>query len=160
LTVGRIVGTFRRHVAINDDVSQALHMTYAGDVTPLDAYGLLEENPDSVLIDVRTPAELSYVGLPDLAGIGKQVVAVPWYPQLTGEQLADQLTAAGVKSTDQLLFICRSGVRSAHAAKLATQVGFVRSHNVVHGFEGNLDAAGHRGTLEGWKVNGLPWKQS
>jgi rhodanese-related sulfurtransferase len=135
-------------------------MTYAGDVTPVDAYGLLEGNSDTVLIDVRTPVELSYVGLPDLAGIGKQVVAVPWHPQLTGDQLNEQLTAAGVQATDQLLFICRSGVRSQHAAKLATQVGFARSHNVIHGFEGNLDGAGHRGTLEGWKVDGLPWKQS
>ena len=95
-------------------------MTYAGDVSPRDAYELLAANPDTVLIDVRTPAELSYVGLPDLAGIEKQVVPVPWHPQLTGEQLAAQLTAAGVESTDQLLFICRSGVRSAQSAKLAT----------------------------------------
>jgi len=135
-------------------------MTYAGDVTPIDAFGLLEENPDTVLIDVRTPAELSYVGMPDLTGIGKHVVALPWHPQLTGEQLTEQLAAAGVQPTHQLLFICRSGVRSAHAAKLAAQVGYVRSHNVVYGFEGNLDTAGHRGTLEGWKVDGLPWRQS
>ena len=137
-----------------------LPMTYAGDVTPIDAYRLLEQNPDTVLVDVRTPAELSYVGMPDLAHIGKQVVAVPWHPKLTGDQLAEQLVAAGVEATDQLLFICRSGVRSQNAAKLATQIGFARSHNVVHGFEGNLDTAGHRGTLEGWKVDGLPWKQS
>jgi len=135
-------------------------MTYAGDVTPVDAFGLLESNPDTVLIDVRTPAELSYVGQPDLAGIGKQVVVVPWHPKLTGDQLGGLLFAAGVEATDQLLFICRSGVRSLHAAKLATQVGFARSHNVIYGFEGNLDTSGHRGTLEGWKVDGLPWKQS
>lgn len=135
-------------------------MTYAGDVTPVDAYKLLEEHPDTVLIDVRTPAELSYVGMPDLAGIGKRVVAVPWHPQLTGDQLDEQLTAAGVQSTDQLLFICRSGVRSLNAARLATAVGYTRSHNVIYGFEGNLDPAGHRGTLEGWKVDGLPWRQS
>lgn len=135
-------------------------MTYAGDVTPVVAFGLLEDNPDTVLIDVRTPVELSYVGLPDLAEIGKPVVAIPWHPKLTGEQLSEQLAAAEVEPTDQLLFICRSGVRSLHAARLAAQVGFDRSHNVVHGFEGNLDPAGHRGTREGWKFDGLPWKQS
>lgn len=135
-------------------------MTYAGDVTPVDAFGLLEESSDTVLIDVRTPAELSYVGMPDLAGIDKQVVALPWHPRLTGDQLAEQLAAAGVQTTDQLLFICRSGVRSVHAARLATQVGYARSHNVLYGFEGNLNTAGQRGRLEGWKVDGLPWRQS
>lgn len=135
-------------------------MTYAGDMTPADAYALLVENGDTALVDVRTPAEWSYVGLPDLTGIGKQVITVPWHAELTGEQLTAQLAAAGVQPTDQLLFICRSGVRSQHAASLATRFGFARSHNVVHGFEGNLDPAGHRGTLAGWKFDGLPWRQS
>jgi rhodanese-related sulfurtransferase len=135
-------------------------MTYAGDVTPVDAYGLLTASPDTVLIDVRSPAELSYVGLPDLGDIGKQLVTVPWHPRLTGEQLTDQLAAVGVQPTDQLLFICRSGVRSRSAATLATRMGYTKSYNVAYGFEGDLDAAGHRGTLAGWKFDGLPWKQS
>ena len=135
-------------------------MTYAGDVVPADAYDLLAGNDGTVLVDVRTPAEWSYVGLPDLTAICKQVVTVSWHAELTGEQLKAQLGAAGVQTSDQLLFICRSGVRSQHAASLATRFGFERSHNVVHGFEGNLDAAGHRGTLAGWKSDGLPWKQS
>jgi rhodanese-related sulfurtransferase len=135
-------------------------MIYAGDVAPADAYDLLAGNNDAVLVDVRTPAEWSYVGLPDLSAIGKQVVTVSWHAELTGEQLKAQLGAAGVQESDQLLFICRSGVRSRHAASLASRFGFARSHNVVHGFEGDLDPAGHRGTLAGWKFDGLPWKQS
>jgi adenylosuccinate synthase len=31
--------------------------------------------------------------------------------------------------------------------------------NVADGFEGPVDAEGHRGTVAGWKAEGLPWRQ-
>jgi len=135
-------------------------MNYAGDVTPTEAFRLLTEEPDVVLVDVRTPAEWTYVGLPNLAAIGKQVVTASWHQHLTPTELAQMLESAGVERTDQVLFLCRSGQRSQYAAALATSAGFTQAHNVSAGFEGNQDQNGQRGHLAGWKFDGLPWRQS
>ena len=47
---------------------------YAGDLTPQQAWDLLADNPDAVLVDVRTEAEWRYVGVPDLTSVGRQPV--------------------------------------------------------------------------------------
>ena len=137
-------------------------MPYAGDLGPLEAYDLLVRNPDAVLVDVRTRAELTYVGLPDLTALGKDVVRVEWQRFPDGAQnhaFLDELAAAGVDPEQPVLFICRSGVRSAAAAETVSRAGFVRAYNVLEGFEGPLDARGHRG-VGGWRAAGLPWRQS
>ena len=40
-----------------------------------------------------------------------------------------------------------------------TALGYARCYNIAEGFEGDKDGAGHRGTVNGWKVRGLPWVQ-
>ena len=37
--------------------------------------------------------------------------------------------------------------------------GFVRVAHVVHGFEGELNDAFKRSSLNGWRFEGLPWEQ-
>ena len=136
--------------------------TYAGNKTPQEAWELLKAEPGAVLIDVRTDAEWSYVGVPDLKAVGKDVKLIPWKLFPTGQvndRFAEQLLALGVPKDATLLFLCRSGVRSIAAAEAATAAGFTRALNVTEGFEGDKDAAGHRGTVGGWKVAGLPWTQ-
>ena len=49
-------------------------MSYAGDLAPDEAFRLLEAQPDAILVDVRTKAEWSYVGVPDLSALGRSVV--------------------------------------------------------------------------------------
>ena len=134
---------------------------YAGDVAPSDAYAALQSDPDAVLVDVRTTAEWTYVGLPDLGGLGKRVVCVEWQRFPDGhlnEGFVDQLTGAGLQPGAPVYFLCRSGVRSQAAAVAATAAGLGPAYNVSDGFEGPHDEAGHR-TLSGWKVDGLPWRQ-
>lgn len=136
-------------------------MSYAGDVTPEQAWTALRDEPGAVLVDVRTRAEWAYVGLPDLGEIGKNVVLVEWqsYPDgAVNERFTDELEAAGVPKDAPVYFICRSGVRSISAAEAATREGWSRSHNVTEGFEGPHDAQRHR-AVSGWKVAGLPWVQ-
>jgi rhodanese-related sulfurtransferase len=136
---------------------------YAGDLTPTDSYDLLDKDPAAVLVDVRTGAEWTYVGLPDLSGLGKTVVRIQWQSFPDGAPnpaFLAELGAAGVDRSAAVLFICRSGVRSASAARVATAAGYGRAYNVADGFEGGLDAAGHRGGVSGWKACGLPWRQS
>ena len=137
-------------------------MAYAGDLGPREAYELLAQDPDAVLVDVRTRAEWTYVGLPDLAPLGKELVRVEWQRYPDGgpnHAFLDELAAAGVDPERPVLFLCRSGVRSAAAAETASRSGFSQAYNVRDGFEGPLDADGHRG-VRGWRAAGLPWRQS
>jgi rhodanese-related sulfurtransferase len=126
----------------------------------------LESRARSQLIDVRTRAEWTYVGTPDLRSLNKRAVLVEWqtFPDQTvdprfPERLAGQLSALGVKLEDDLFFICRSGGRSLAAAKAMAAMGYRACHNVAGGFEGPLDDERHRGTSGGWKATGLPWLQ-
>jgi len=136
-------------------------MRYAGDVTPEQAWSVLHDEPGAVLVDVRTRAEWSYVGLPDLSAAGKDVVLVELqtYPDgAVNSRFTADLEAAGVAKDAPVYFLCRSGVRSVAAAEAATRHGWVRSHNVLDGFEGPHDEQRHR-SVSGWKVAGLPWVQ-
>ena len=137
--------------------SRAAGQPYAGAVTPREAYELVQGDPCVKLIDVRTSAERDWVGkvvLPE-----GQHGAVQWstYPGgVPNPDFVQQLQALAGKD-DVLLFLCRSGVRSRHAATLATQHGYANSYDILEGFEGDKDAEGHRKTVGGWCKAGLPW---
>ena len=138
-----------------------------GDMPAGVAYELLRADPASVLIDVRTAAEWSYVGVPDLSGIGKAVIFAEWqsYPSplpVAGfaEALRGKLAAKSAAADAPLLFLCRSGVRSLAAARAMAALGYSNCVNVAGGFEGPCDASRRRGRLDGWKARELPWVQS
>jgi len=140
---------------------------YAGDLTPRDAWSLLASEPRAQLIEVRTAAEWSFVGMPDLTSLNRNVHLIEWqsYPSMTVDssfvqKTADALLGAGADQSTPALFICRSGSRSRATAQALTSAGFSRAYNVAGGFEGELDAERHRGRTNGWKASGLPWRQS
>jgi rhodanese-related sulfurtransferase len=141
--------------------SYAGAMSYAGDVTPQEAYAALAADEDAVLVDVRTTAEWNYVGLPDLRALGKRVICVEWerFPDgAVNGDFVEQLQDAGVPDGAPIYFVCRSGVRSVAAAKAASAAGLEPAYNVLEGFEGPHDEHGHR-AVSGWKNAGLPWRQ-
>lgn len=136
---------------------------YAGDIAPTEAMKLLADRNDAVLVDVRTRAEWNYVGLPDLESVGRKPALVEWqvFPAMqVNPDFVSTLTGALPDKATPLLFLCRSGVRSAAAAKAMTAAGYETCLNVTDGFEGPLDSAARRGTTRGWKASGLPWRQS
>ena len=132
-------------------------LPYTGAVTPAEAYQLAIEYPRVMLVDVRTNAERDWIGRVALPDASHTVVQWTLYPGAQpNQQFIEQLHA--VASTDTvLLFLCRSGIRSRHAAKLATEAGFRHCFDILEGFEGDRDAAGHRKTIGGWCYAGLPW---
>lgn len=135
-------------------------MSRAGDVTPREAWDLLAGDPDAVLVDVRTHAEWSFVGVPDLTGLGKEPVLVQWNDYPGGQRnpaFLDELAAAVPARDATVLFLCRSGARSVGAADAAADAGWSAAHNVLDGFEGPT-VDGHRGST-GWRAEGLPWTQ-
>ena len=118
---------------------------------------MLQQNPNVKIVDVRTDAERDWVGRVLVAQ--PQHIAVQWnlYPGGTpNPDFLAQLQQAANKDT-VLLFLCRSGVRSRHAAKLATQHGYANCFDILEGFEGDKNAEGHRKTVNGWCHAGLPW---
>ncbi len=139
-----------------------------GIVTPPEAFAALKSQPGAQLVDVRTKAEWTFVGAPDLAGIGKPVTLLEWrtYPAMApNAAFVDSLVGSLDDGVDALYFLCRSGARSLEAGQ-AAQAYFdatgrkVACFNVSEGFEGDADAQGHRGTRNGWKAHGLPWRQA
>jgi len=139
------------------------------EVDPAEAYHLLETDPETALIDVRTRAEWAFVGLPDLSVLDRPLWPIEWvaFPNMArNPTFVDELTARmDGNLSARLLFICRSGSRSMAAAlTVAATLGAqgVAAHctNVSEGFEGDLDQDGHRGRTNGWKARGLPWRQN
>lgn len=142
------------------------------EVDPSEAYRILEEHPEARLIDVRTRAEWTFVGLPDLSALGRDIWPIEWvsFPSMApnAEFLGQLKSAAGQQGGElprTLLFICRSGSRSMAAARsvataLGPDSGVEKCINVAEGFEGDLDPEAHRGRKNGWKARGLPWRQS
>ena len=130
-------------------------LRYAGEVTPEEAHTLLRLDQAKV-VDIRSRFEYEFIGrIPD-------ALLVEWRHWPSGEanpEFLEQLANA-FKKEEVLLMLCRSGVRSHAAAKAAATTGYTHAYNILEGFEGDLDADHHRGTLGGWRMRGLPWVQS
>ena len=131
-----------------------LDLSYAGALTPAEAWEIWQNAPGATLVDVRTRAEWDWVGrIPN-------AVEIEWQDYPGGQPNPDFLAQLKrqVDPESVVMFICRSGVRSHNAASLATEAGFSSCYNVLEGFEGNVDASGQRGKLGGWRFAGLPWR--
>lgn len=140
---------------------------YAGDISVTDAFKRLEEIPNSILIDVRTRAEWSFIGVPDLTTLKKEPLFIEWQslppaPPVSdfATTVANSLSERGLDQQASVFFLCRSGARSQSAAVVMTQAGYAECYNVADGFEGPLNQDRHRGTEAGWKAAGLPWIQT
>lgn len=139
------------------------------EVDPSEAFEILRDTPASAMVDVRTRAEWTFVGLPDVSATGRPLWLSEWvsYPQMTPDPAFMERLAAQIEDRvpGRLLFICRSGGRSLMAAQAVSRAFAAEGHavqctNVAEGFEGDLDADGRRGARNGWKARGLPWRQS
>lgn len=139
---------------------------YRGDVQPEEAWSTLSTTGVGALVDVRTNAEWAYVGLPEISETGRPLVTLEWqsFPTMAVNSdfvraLEDELRARNIGQDEPLYFLCRSGARSAAAAAAMTAAGYSNCFNIAGGFEGRHDQERHRGTIEGWKAAGLPWRQ-
>ncbi len=136
--------------------AKELNLSYEGALLPAEAYEILQSAPGAKIVDIRTRAELDWVGrIPN-------AIEIEWmtYP---GMKLNPGFMAALEQQVDKealVLFVCRSGTRSHAAAMASTLAGYRDSYNILHGFEGEKNTDGHRNTLDGWRFAGLPWVQS
>ena len=136
-------------------------MEYKRNLLPKMAVDRLNENPEALLIDVRTSAEHKYVGFPENS------ILIPWFdePDLNSDPSAfckavnNHLSDRSDILSTELILICRSGFRSNEALKCLQSNGFTCVSHVASGFEGDLDENDHRGNLNGWRNDGMPWSQ-
>ena len=142
-------------------------------LTAKEAYEMVKADPAKVLfVDTRTPEELYFVGYTDM--IDKNVpIAYVDYTKLKEkkgkakfasvmnkkftQQIEEALKAKGLTKDDKIILICRSGSRSAKAAKILNKAGYKNVYTVVDGFEGDKDKNTHKRTVNGWKNAELPW---
>ena len=149
-------------MASNDEIlararerATGMGLPYAGALTPAEAYELMRADPPAALVDVRSRAAWDFVGRVPGA------VEIEWksYPGMAPNPAFLQQLTAKVPKEATTMFLCRSGGRSHETATVATRAGYTAAYNVLEGFEGDRDGAGHRNTVSGWRAAGLPWQQ-
>ena len=123
---------------------------------------MLQNNPQALFVDVRSKAEYKYVGYPENS------ILIPWIddpdwepnPEAFSDAVMQELDGRENLSDTEIILICRSGFRSNEALKCLENKGFTQVSHVASGFEGDLDENDHRGNLNGWRHDGMPWSQS
>lgn len=112
------------------------------EVSIADLAAALKQNSETVLVDVREPAEYSQQHIAGSVNYPRgvlemnihnhpQVAASGCEPAMALEQLAAQ----------PVYLICRSGARSALAAESLQRMGFSKVYSVAGGMQAWLDAA-------------------
>ena len=104
----------------------------------------LEENPNTVLLDVRSEDEWNTIGKPDtkVLGIKTHFITISQEPSFL------ESIKKNINKKEQVLVMCAAGGRSIIAANLLAKEGY-NTLNVSDGFSGN-------GQDPGWKNSGLP----
>lgn len=138
-------------------------------ISATDAFEILQKDHNSVLVDVRTFEEFNFVGTVNPAKFDGRMILSPWKLTLAmkenpafSQNLEEMLEKMfGKKSKEaKILFLCRTGGRSDAAARFTNELGYNNCFNIKGGFEGDLNIEEQRGTMNGWKAEKLPWKQS
>ena len=137
-------------------------MSYKRNLLPKMAVERLQDNPQALFVDVRSKAEYKYVGFPENS------ILIPWIdepdwepnPEMFSDLVIQELDGRDNLLNTEIILICRSGFRSNEALKCLENKGFTQVSHVASGFEGDLDENDHRGNLNGWRHDGMPWSQS
>ena len=104
----------------------------------------IQDNPNTVLLDVRTEDEWNTVGKPETKdlGIKSYFITISQDPSFI-ENVKNE-----INKDKQILVMCAAGGRSIIAATLLSKEGYA-ALNVSDGFSGNNQDPG-------WKNSGLP----
>jgi len=144
-------------------------------MTPQQAFDAMKKDGENALfIDVRTREEVNFLGMPTVADANIPYMKLnEWFAWNKkkknfkmevnsdfSDDIADRVAAKQLSKDSKIIFICRSGSRSAKAADLLTKLGYTNVYSVTEGFEGDKAKKGaNKGqrVVNGWKNNDLPW---
>ncbi len=126
-----------------------------GHLKSQEAWDFLQEHSDAKLIDIRSSMEFLFIGHPT------DSIHIAWMEEPDWDinpNFVDDIKKIQVNNCP-LVLICRSGNRSEMAGIQLLEAGLENIHHISDGFEGDRDDENHRGTLNGWRHDGLPWEQ-
>ncbi len=104
----------------------------------------IEDNPSSVLLDVRTEDEWNTIGKPDTKDLGIK----SFFITISQDPSFVEKVKQNINKKNPVLIMCAAGGRSIIAANLLTNEGY-NTLNISDGFSGNDQDPG-------WKNVGLP----
>ena len=104
----------------------------------------IDNNPNTVLLDVRTKGEWNTFGKPDTKDLGIE----SFFVTISQDPSFLENIKKNIDKKKQVLVMCAAGGRSIIAANLLATEGY-NSLNISDGFSGN-------GQDPGWKNLGLP----
>ena len=112
----------------------------------------IKENPNCVLLDVRTEEEWNIDGKPDgdKIGLTTYFLSIQFSDKSFNENFENEFNKLNLKKDSEILTMCMGGVRSQAAAELLTKKNY-KCTNISDGFLGNYENIG-------WKKNDLPCK--
>jgi len=137
-------------------------------LSPSDAAEALSANLGIVFLDVRDPDEVNLIGHPTSIDANVPIAFFTYefdakrggYKIVPNKDFISQaeriISREGIGKDGTIFVMCRSGGRSAMAAKALVKAGYTNVWNLVEGFEGDKDDQGVR-SLNGWRNAGLPW---
>lgn len=134
------------------------------ELSPKQAWQMLQDDPRALLVDIRSTMEFLFVGHPSGAVHVAWIDEPDWdiNPQFLPEIRKLLLGGAVCDETEgcaPVILICRSGKRSVEAGKVLLEAGLKNVYHVDEGFEGDLDDHHRRSTIGGWRYHNLPWEQ-
>ena len=133
-------------------------------LTPEQAWQMMQDDPRTILVDIRSSMEFLFVGHP------KGAVHIPWIDEpdwtVNPHFLTEvrKLMLGGVVCDSEegcvpIILICRSGKRSKEAGEMLISKGLQNIYHIDEGFEGELDNNHQRSSVGGWRFHKLPWEQ-
>lgn len=162
--------------APKSDVPAKYHTPYDLYLSPQEAHALKLEHGDGLLfIDVRTRAELKYIGIADPVDANIPVRLLredyAWSERANTFRTRENpdfvvaverlLEGKNLDRSAPIIVMCQAGSRAPIAARLLHAAGFATVYTQYQGFEGFKAKAGPgRGQriVNGWKNAGLPWR--
>ncbi|WP_137703336.1 rhodanese-like domain-containing protein [Marimonas lutisalis] len=171
--IALVAASFMATAAFADEIPEKKRTTAGLYVTSADVGGMLE-NPEVRLIDIRSRAEVSFLGLPVRANKHIPYMVMPMIPEFDAAKGTYKLElnpnfpsdfesyaqATGILPETPIILMCRSGSRSARAADLLYKMGYRNVYSLVDGYEGDKVKDGpHKGerVMNGWRNAGLAW---
>ncbi|OYD53324.1 sulfurtransferase [Thauera propionica] len=144
-------------------------------ISATDTYAKIQKaEPNVLLIDVRDPVEIMFVGFSDAVHANvpfmlvdrtqwnaeKGVFRLYRNPDFVN-QVKLELAKRGLSADAEIITMCRSGSeRGEPSAAFLRESGFANARYVINGFQGDAIKEGSQAGFRlknGWQNSGLPW---
>lgn len=123
------------------------------EIGPREAYDVMQQDTESIYLDVRSIPEFEQ-------GHAVRAINIPilhFSPGMgmTPNEEFSRVAEANLSKEARILIGCKTGMRSARACEILSQIGYSNVTNIRGGFVGVMDPYGNV-TEPGWSLLRLP----